>query len=478
MGYADTLRSKTSSSLNEDLHLHGGDFNWAVSITYFAVIICIYPSNLLMKRIGGRYWFSVVLAALGTVACTVSAVRSLAGLLAARFFLGVPEASIPASCILYLSFWYKPWLFLIEGLMAVSMALPIGWLLLTYPETSGSLSERERHIAVNRFGRGAPRSTDKVLDTSAFWALVSRPSTWVFTVSYFLQQIVSTSLNNFLPIILNNFNGFSSHKATAYTSIIYFVAIPCYWFWSWHSDHTGERTWHILLPFVAAIPCFAVWTHVAANTSFGNISPMSLYGLAFLGHTVSFANPCLLSYRSSTLYGASEQALGGALALGARRSVACKHRQPTWLWERWKLGHYLVVDSVFKLVDSVFKFYLDSLFKHLVSIFKFYLDSLFKLYLDSFFKHLDSIELYLDSFKLDLDSFKLDLDSFKLDLDSLLKLYLDSLLKHLDSIELYLDSLFQHLESIELYVDSFVKLDLDSLFKLYLDSLFKHVAYV
>lgn len=120
-----------------------------------------------------------------------------------------------------------------------------------------------------------------------------------------------------LTVNLYQFAGFSPHKSTAYTSILYFVIIPCYWMWSWHSDHTKERVWHMIIPLLSGIPCFAVWTYVASNKSFGSISPLSLYGLAFLGHNINLFNPAMLSYRSSTLYGASEQAIGGAMTLAA-----------------------------------------------------------------------------------------------------------------------------------------------------------------
>lgn len=49
------------------------------------------------------------------------------------------------------------WVVLIEGIMAISMSLPVYFLLLTFPETTSALNERERHIAINRFGRGATR---------------------------------------------------------------------------------------------------------------------------------------------------------------------------------------------------------------------------------------------------------------------------------------------------------------------------------
>lgn len=98
---------------------------------------------------------------------------------------------------------------------------------------------------------------------------------------------------------------------------MYFVAIACYAVWSWHSDYTRERMWHYILPVLGAIPCFAIWTYVAAHQSFGSIKPISLYGIAFLGNLVSIAQPAALTYRTSTLYGAAEQAVGGASAIAA-----------------------------------------------------------------------------------------------------------------------------------------------------------------
>lgn len=119
------------------------------------------------------------------------------------------------------------------------------------------------------------------------------------------------------PANTSQFARFPPHQATAYTSIVYFVLIPCYWAWSWHSDHTGERIWHSTIPILVSLPCFAVWMSVSARKSFSGISPIALYGMAFLGKFLSVCSPPFLSYRSATLYGASEQAVGVATTLAS-----------------------------------------------------------------------------------------------------------------------------------------------------------------
>lgn len=80
---------------------------------------------------------------------------------------------------------------------------------------------------------------------------------------------------------------------------------------------TRDRMWHYMIPIIIALPCFATWTYVSSKQSYGNIKPIALYGLAFLGKSVSICQPAALAYRSSTLYGATEQAVGGAVAVAS-----------------------------------------------------------------------------------------------------------------------------------------------------------------
>lgn len=87
--------------------------------------------------------------------------------------------------------------------MSVVMALPVYFLLLEFPENTPAFNERERHIAINRFGRGATRHTDVTWDTHAFIQIFSRPSTYMFFASYICILIIATSLGSFLPIILH-----------------------------------------------------------------------------------------------------------------------------------------------------------------------------------------------------------------------------------------------------------------------------------
>jgi MFS family permease len=72
------------------------------------VTVLLLPSNLLMKTVSGKRYFPCVMIGFGLVVASISAVKNAAGLLTARFFLGIPESGVVPACIMYFSFWYKP----------------------------------------------------------------------------------------------------------------------------------------------------------------------------------------------------------------------------------------------------------------------------------------------------------------------------------------------------------------------------------
>ncbi|KAJ5781021.1 hypothetical protein N7457_006181 [Penicillium paradoxum] len=358
LGNVKVLRSNTPDSIKSSLHLEGTQFNWAVSISYFSVTALLIPSTILFKKFSAKRYFPIIMVLWGTVVMAIAGVRSGPGLLAARFFLGVPESGVVPCCVLYFSFWYRPrerawrlavfhafnalagavsaffataidhlngkgglkswqWVFIIEGALPIALAVPVYFLLLTFPEDSKALSERERYIAINRFGRGATRSTDVTWDTSAFIRIMTRPSTYCFFISYICVTIIAVSQATFLPTIFHELMNFSSTKSNLYTAVVYLAIIPLYLIWSLHSDWVRERMWHFILPCLGSIPCYAVWTYFSFNADATTIQPISLYGVAFMGKAIVISQPIILSFRSSTLYGAAEQAVGTSAAVAS-----------------------------------------------------------------------------------------------------------------------------------------------------------------
>jgi MFS family permease len=83
-------------------------FPQSVSVSYFMVTALLIPSNLVMKKVSAKNYFPAIMILFGTIVCCIAAVKDYAGLVTARFFLGVPESGVVPASIMYFSFWYKP----------------------------------------------------------------------------------------------------------------------------------------------------------------------------------------------------------------------------------------------------------------------------------------------------------------------------------------------------------------------------------
>ncbi|KAI9681266.1 MAG: hypothetical protein M1817_002548 [Caeruleum heppii] len=92
--------------INKDLNLVGNNFTNASTAFFIAFLVAELPNAFILQRVPAGKWLgaNVVLWGIAT-ACTAAA-RNYGGLLAARIFLGIFEASIAPSLMLISSMWY------------------------------------------------------------------------------------------------------------------------------------------------------------------------------------------------------------------------------------------------------------------------------------------------------------------------------------------------------------------------------------
>ncbi|KAJ5788924.1 uncharacterized protein N7518_005935 [Penicillium psychrosexuale] len=106
--YIDKLAisQATLFNLRQDLGLEGNEYNWASAIFYFGYFAWSWPSSYLVVRLPlGKYLSCAVCVWGGCVMCH-AACTNWAGLMAARFFLGVGEASIAPGFALITGMFY------------------------------------------------------------------------------------------------------------------------------------------------------------------------------------------------------------------------------------------------------------------------------------------------------------------------------------------------------------------------------------
>ena len=93
--------------LSEDLHMTSSQFNWALTVFYFTYGLFELPSNLLLKKLRPSIWLPSIMVAWGIVITLTGLVQGYHGLLVARLFLGVAEAGAFPGAVYYISIWYR-----------------------------------------------------------------------------------------------------------------------------------------------------------------------------------------------------------------------------------------------------------------------------------------------------------------------------------------------------------------------------------
>ncbi|EEP79461.1 conserved hypothetical protein [Uncinocarpus reesii 1704] len=185
--------------LEKDLNLRGSQYNWCYSFQYpieETEAINLYgrisPLHLCSRgaNASGQDLPSIMIA-WGTVMTLMGLVKNYKGLLIARIFLGVAEAGLYPGCAYYITMWYCSkegqlrqalffsaasiagafsgllafaiakmhgvgglegwrWIFILEGLATVLVAIMAFFTIYDFPETASFFTERERAFVIHR----------------------------------------------------------------------------------------------------------------------------------------------------------------------------------------------------------------------------------------------------------------------------------------------------------------------------------------
>ncbi|KAI9012546.1 major facilitator superfamily domain-containing protein [Phycomyces nitens] len=279
--------------LEEDLGLSKSEYQWALSIFYFAYVIFDLPSNIIMRRWRPSHWLGILMGLWGIVATAMAACTNFSGLAASRFMLGVFEAGFFPGVIYFMSLWYTrqeygrriglfwsfgslagafggllayaisqipsdrlkswQWLFIIEGIPSIVLSIFAAWYLPNSPETAGFLTGEERGLAVSRLAKdGGPAD-----DHSWSWLQVSSVfndwKVYAYMLIYISGTVSLQGVTLFLPSIVAEMGTWSKSTAQALTTPPYFIAFLATLGVCYSSDKLFERAYHMI-----AINAFAM----------------------------------------------------------------------------------------------------------------------------------------------------------------------------------------------------------------------------
>lgn len=339
--------------LSKSLGILPDQYNWCLTLFFFTYAAFEVPSNLLLKKLRPSRWLPTIMVAWGLVMTLMGLVRNYHGLLIARVFLGVAEAGLFPGVAYYLTMWYCRheiqfrqalffsaasvagafsgllafaigkmdgaaglegwrWIFILEGIVTVLVAVAAFFLMHDFPETAKFLTEEERAFVVHRL-KYQGQGTAQVEEADEFaWTCVWQAfKDWQIWVSIFVYWGIVCPLYGislFLPTIIQSLN-YSKTEAQLMTVPIYITAAVLAVVVALCSDKTGKRSPFVIGSMVIMLVGFTICT--ASN------NPRLVYAGVFIAACAIYpAFPGIIAWLSNNLSGSYKRSVGMAMQIG------------------------------------------------------------------------------------------------------------------------------------------------------------------
>ena len=279
-------------TMNKDLGFSPAVYGFGAGIFFWGYFLCEVPSNIVLEKVGARIWIARVMITWGLISGAMAFVQGQTSFYVLRFLLGAAEAGFFPGIILYLSYWFPArqraavtalfmaaaplstaigsplssallgthgllgfqgwqWLFVIEAIPAVLLGFVVLFFLTDQPGQAKWLADDERKWLVETMN--AERAGQTATASHSIWHGLTDPRVLALSLVYFGTSAGLYTLGIWAPQIIKSF-GLSTMQVGVLNAIPPTLSIVAMYLWSWHSDRTNERTWHVVIAcLVAAI---------------------------------------------------------------------------------------------------------------------------------------------------------------------------------------------------------------------------------
>lgn len=234
----------------QSLEVHAGistaAYAFGAGLFFVGYAIFEVPSNLLMHKIGARWWLARIMVTWGLVATGFMFVNNTPSFYILRFLLGVAEAGFFPGVILYLTYWFPrrlrgnatslfyiglpvsqviggvlsgsllqldgafgllghQWMFMIEGVVAVLVGITALLYLTDQPRNARWLDDDERQALVDILE--AEHNDEQRVNKISWYKSLTNSRVLYFCLIYFMIQISVYGLTFFLPKQISQVSG-------------------------------------------------------------------------------------------------------------------------------------------------------------------------------------------------------------------------------------------------------------------------------
>jgi ACS family tartrate transporter-like MFS transporter len=318
VAYLDRINVGFASlQMNQALGFSATTYGFGAGIFFLSYVLFEIPSNVILARVGARLWIARIMISWGLVSSAMMFVRSAGGFYTLRFLLGLAEAGFFPGLIFYLTRWFPvrerartvaafmtatliagvvggpisgallsmhgtgglqgwQWLFLLEGLPAIVLGVVVLKVLTEHPRDARWLADAERAALIACVRDEGPVAT---ADESTWTALRSR-RIWLLAVVYFTIPVTLYGIGFWLPQMLKAASGAGNFGVGLLSAVPYAAGAVGMVIVGRHSDRTGERRWHVLVPALVSAMGLALST-MAGGTAWALVTlSLAMLGLA------------------------------------------------------------------------------------------------------------------------------------------------------------------------------------------------------
>ncbi|EAU90945.1 hypothetical protein CC1G_02332 [Coprinopsis cinerea okayama7 len=239
------------AGMSEDVGLDGLKYNVVAAVFFVPYALAELPSNVALKLVRPSIWIPSIMVAWGLVMTLMCLCHTYEGLIIARVFLGLTEAGLFPGIAFYLSLWYRrqdvarriaiffsaatvagafggllaygiahmdgignlhgwQWIFCLEGIVTVLVAIAAFFCMHDYPETASFLTPKERSIIIAMLKEDS-QGLSKEFKKEFLWHALKDYKTYVQVGIYLGLLVPVYSISLFTPTIVRELGYAAAH---------------------------------------------------------------------------------------------------------------------------------------------------------------------------------------------------------------------------------------------------------------------------
>lgn len=238
------------------------------------------PSNIIMHRVGAKFWLTRIMVTWGLIAAGFALVTTEKEFLVLRVLLGIAEAGLLPAIVYYFTYWFTEehrssmmglfwlgvplafvfgspisgllldlhgflgfngwqWMFAVEGLLAAAAGIVIYERLCDKPDDAAWLTDEEKGALKDVL---AEEASHKKFEKVGALSALTNPKVWYMCLISFVVQIANNGFNFYFPTQVANLLGMKVGTMVGFVSAIPWVCCAIAMVYLPRlSDKTGSR---------------------------------------------------------------------------------------------------------------------------------------------------------------------------------------------------------------------------------------------